>query len=52
VYLLAAQYEQVLDLAVELLASLSDAERRLVFGDNAMRVYGLGQTFHRLRASS
>ncbi len=52
VSLLAAQYQQVLDLADELLASLSDAERRLVFGENALRVYGLGQASSRMHSSS
>ena len=40
VCLLAAEYGQVLDLAGELLVSLSDAERRMVFHENALRLYG------------
>lgn len=52
VCLLAARYEQVLDLAGELLASLSDAERRLVFGENAVRLYGLAEASSRAPSSS
>jgi L-fuconolactonase len=52
VCLLAARYEQVLDLAGELLASLSDSERRLVFGENAVRLYGLGQASPPVPSSS
>ena len=44
VCLLAAEYGQVLDLAGELLVSLSDAERRMVFHENALRLYALDQT--------
>jgi L-fuconolactonase len=52
VCLLAAEYEQVLDLAGELLASLNNAERQLVFGENAVRLYGLGPASPRMPSSS
>ena len=41
VCLLAARYEQVVDAAHKLTASLSEAERGRVFGENAISVYGL-----------
>jgi L-fuconolactonase len=41
VCLLAAPYERVLDLAQESLRTLPPAQRDAVFGENAMRIYGL-----------
>jgi L-fuconolactonase len=38
---LAASYSQVVELAVGLLSGTDDAEQRLVFGENAARIYGL-----------
>ncbi|WP_184929172.1 amidohydrolase family protein [Saccharothrix ecbatanensis] len=42
VCLLAASYEQVIDTAEQTTESLTTAERDLVFGGTAARVYGLG----------
>ena len=42
VCLLAATYEEVHQVARELLAGLSDAEQARVFGDTAVAVYRLG----------
>jgi L-fuconolactonase len=41
VCLLSASYEQVVEAAHKLTASLSEAERSRVFGENAISVYGL-----------